>query len=166
MLILLEGGDGTGKTTLARELVDLTGGQYLHASAPTRHPLVEYTAPLAEYKRGSGQTIVCDRWHVGELVYGPRYRGKCGLTWTQFCAVDEFLYGLGAVLVWMTHDVETQVSRLLERGEAPDWHQLADENEAFCDAVRETDLPVINCHANWTTAERILHEARRREEQV
>lgn len=71
MMIVLEGGDKTGKTTLAKALVKVYGLRYLHFGPPGPNAMKEYTEALQAIK----QPTVCDRFFVGELVYGPMLRG-------------------------------------------------------------------------------------------
>src|SRR5690348_14510865 len=77
MLIILEGPDGAGKTTLANEIIRFFTGLSLHRHEPIEllhkgpcisHPLDEYELPLINYRPGA-KHIVCDRWHLGEAIY-------------------------------------------------------------------------------------------------
>lgn len=75
MLIVIEGADRTGKTTLAGRLAKEAGdGWYVHRSAPQGHPLEEYETFLDDYVPG-GQSWILDRWHWGERVW-PRVFGR------------------------------------------------------------------------------------------
>lgn len=73
--IIVEGGDGTGKTTLAEELAEQYGAEYEHVGPP-RHDMtpfaehIEYAFVLAE-QYGS---VVFDRFHLGCFAYGPIWR--------------------------------------------------------------------------------------------
>lgn len=75
MLIILEGPDGAGKSTLAQELAAHLGRttsdkvEVWHRGAPTHHPLEEYLLPLLSYRPGTGHHLILDRWHWGEAVY-------------------------------------------------------------------------------------------------
>jgi hypothetical protein len=68
-IILIEGVDGTGKTTLARTLQQVSSHRaLLHAGPPkTTSAFTEYVKPLE--MAYDGWTIICDRWHLGELVW-------------------------------------------------------------------------------------------------
>lgn len=74
MLIVVEGCDRAGKSTLCRNLRYQFGGEILHFSAPDpgRDPVSEYVDPLAAYRPGSGRNLYVDRHYLGELVW-PRF---------------------------------------------------------------------------------------------
>jgi hypothetical protein len=79
-IFVLEGPDGSGKTTLAKEL-QANGFQYLKCGVPTP----EQQCDLLRYYGGillnclvAGDWVI-DRLFVGELVYGPVMRGASSL---------------------------------------------------------------------------------------
>lgn len=112
MLIVLEGVDGAGKTTLAEAL----GGRYVHHSQPKGHPLEDYEREL-QYHLPEDELLVVDRLHWGEMVYGPLYRGESRLGWPGFMHVEMLLQARGAVRVLVGGDPRTIRRRLEERGE-------------------------------------------------
>lgn len=124
MLIILEGVDGSGKSTLAEKLWselshDYTGGvvKLLHKGPPERHPLDEYETPLLDYRPGTGEHIICDRWHVGELIY-PRVLGrKSKLTSAMLWHIELFLQSRGALLVHVDVQLQELARRLKIRGD-------------------------------------------------
>lgn len=74
MLIILEGPDGAGKTTLARALQERYTLGYHHEGPPPRdEPVLWYYGRVLDSFRG--QNVVLDRLALGERVYGPVYRG-------------------------------------------------------------------------------------------
>jgi thymidylate kinase len=128
MLFLIEGIDGSGKTTLAERLCKRRSMRYEHHGQPRAHPLVEYVDELVSYTPGSGEDVVCDRHYLGELVYGPIYRGKCSMTPAVFKRIETFLKSKGAVLVLMDNDSITLRQR----------HK--DTNESF---LKDEDVEVV-----------------------
>jgi hypothetical protein len=126
MLIIIEGPDGAGKTTLVGQLcvqdtyhhdLPVVPPIVLHARPPKRHPLDEYVVPLASYPVAWGRTIICDRWHVGETVY-PAVLGRD----TQYDVavrryVDLFLRSRGALIVMLNPPLPVLVDRVSSRGD-------------------------------------------------
>lgn len=117
MLIVLEGPDGAGKSTLARKIADEIGAEVWHRGPPTSHPLDEYETPLFGYRPGSGQHIVCDRWHVGEWVYPEVLGRETTVTPTIFRHIELFLRSRGALLVPLMNLEYVLAERLRERGD-------------------------------------------------
>lgn len=125
MLIILEGADGAGKSTLARDVIAALQTAYpadevelLHRGPPTSHPLDEYERPLFDYRPGTGRHVVCDRWHVGEFVY-PGLLGRSSdgdvAVWQH---LDMFLRSRGALLVHLDPPAREVVRNLKTRGDA------------------------------------------------
>jgi hypothetical protein len=125
MLIVLEGTDRAGKTTLADALeaswrqskaADLREPEVrrLHKGPPGRENIMlqyefELEVRLAPILSLS-TLVICDRWHVGELIYGPELRGECRLTGPQVVHIEMLLTALGAVKV-MCDTSEKELSR-------------------------------------------------------
>lgn len=66
-IIIIEGADGVGKTRYARALVKENKARYQHKNKPKRNTwLEEYITALDHL---AGQPVVCDRWHVGEMIW-------------------------------------------------------------------------------------------------
>lgn len=81
-LIILEGENKTGKTTIAKLLTNEHHFKYVKCSQPKGDPYVEYMDLLLKIQRHQDDTVI-DRFLYGEFVYGPLYRGKSALTETQ-----------------------------------------------------------------------------------
>lgn len=65
MIIILEGGDGSGKTTLAKQLVD-AGADYIKLNRNIENMYKEYSNMLIEY---TNDFVVLDRSFITDLVY-------------------------------------------------------------------------------------------------
>lgn len=138
MLILLEGPDGAGKTTLAdllereiRERFPDHAVTRLHAGPPVLHPLDEYVTPLLDYRPGQGRHVICDRWHWGEAVYPEVLHRPSRLTPEVFHYTELFLAGRGALLVHVTQPDPVLRHRLGDRGD-----DLVTATQALDAAVR------------------------------
>lgn len=120
MLLVYEGVDGAGKTTALDRLAERIGAETRHYGQPKAHPLEEYVLPLDAYVPGGGAHLFIDRLHLGELIYGPLYRGASVLgdiDGPGHRYVDLYLASRGAVLVHVTAPLTVIRARLERRGE-------------------------------------------------
>lgn len=80
MIYILEGPDGTGKTTLAHKIAEYKKASVLHSYFDTSWDIKKHhddmlkSALIAEKWR----PVVLDRWVDSETVYGTIFRGKPG----------------------------------------------------------------------------------------
>lgn len=118
MLILVEGVDGAGKTTLVNELAHYGPDNTVvrHCGPLRRSAWVEYMQPLHEHNVRR-DFLIADRWHVGEMVYGPLYRGASKVDDNLRDTVELALDRLGAVKLIVLPPLEVVQKRLLDRGE-------------------------------------------------
>lgn len=73
MLIVIEGCDKSGKSTLAKAVATTYSLEYKHFGPPkTQDPAKEYV----EFLQQAAAPVVCDRFYLGELVYGPLLRQR------------------------------------------------------------------------------------------
>lgn len=78
-IVICEGIDCTGKTTYAQRLFNTipSRASLMHCGPPkTASPYDEYVRPLLHARQG--WTIICDRWHLGEMVW-PAIFGRIPL---------------------------------------------------------------------------------------
>lgn len=80
-LIILDGPDGAGKTSLAREIVRQTGGVYMHQTYRWKDRMFTYhlAALHRAIKLSETRFVVIDRLWMSEVCYANAYRG--GSTW-------------------------------------------------------------------------------------
>lgn len=148
MLIIVEGVDGVGKTSFAqtlekriRDFAPHDEVHILHKGPPQLTPLEEYELDLQDYWPGDGRHFICDRWHLGNLVYGPLFRGE-GTDPAENYHIEKFLMSRGALVVTLVAPVSTILKRRAERGEDD---MLADEQvtavqNAFFDVSWESRI--------------------------
>lgn len=136
MLILLEGVDGGGKSTLADRIADtftfLTEDEpdppqliRIHKGKPTPglDAFQEYELPLErfdlrDFVTSKRDLVIMDRWHAGEIPYGKLYRGASRLDDAGLLHVELTLSAMGAVKVLaQPDDVDLIKYRLKTRGE-------------------------------------------------
>lgn len=148
MIILVEGQDGAGKSTLVERLIarhrqsDPAGHvRHLRAGRPTAATLLaEYLTPLLGLDYRGGDVVVCDRWFLGELVY-PALTGRASLADPlELRYLVAWLRAAGALLVHVTAPEAVVRDRILRRDPAdPDADPVLVSQQAklFAAAVAE-----------------------------
>lgn len=150
MLIVIEGPDRVGKSTLVgecRRMISDAGRQVvsMHRGSPDpdSHPLHDYALPISVYTPASPGdrgtcSIICDRLHLGDLTYGPIYRGECRQTAEMVHYTTALIDARGGVKVHMTSDPEIVIRRVKAEGEInsylkiPDVHRVVDAYRQVC----------------------------------
>lgn len=129
MIILLEGPDGVGKSTLADAIVSSYYGEtvLLNNGPPPPHiaPYLHYMDMLDDVEHflrlDPDLLILMDRFHVGELIYAPMFRGSTTLTVEEARLIDARITAMGGSMFHCFLDRESMVARQLARdGGAPD----------------------------------------------
>ncbi len=143
-LIVVEGIDGSGKSYLVNQLSNAMENDVtvLHRGPLKKHPLEEYVLALTKTHDPRDSTTLCDRWHLGELIYGPLYRGASRLTPAMHLYVEHVLDSMGAVKLLMMPEFPVVERRITSRGETflqPQHRRLV------YDAYQE----VANLHQGW-----------------
>jgi thymidylate kinase len=153
-VIILEGSDLTGKSTFADVLVDLLhrrGRSAFHLKTgppePDADPFVEYEQRLYPFLQEPGTaTAILDRWHWGELIYGPVMRGGSRIDMNSgFRHIELFLASVGAIVVWLHQPAEVLIERYSRRGDdfVPDTQVLRQINNHYPLAAQHSILPVL-----------------------
>lgn len=126
MLIVLEGIDGAGKTTFAEELADQFTSTHPYFTAEVLHrgPLKPDVDPLDEYENSltynaadQAKLVICDRWYLSEMIYGPLYRGRSRVDEFRWAHIEKFLEARGAVRLLVSAPLSVVEQRLADRGE-------------------------------------------------
>lgn len=154
MLIILEGTDGAGKSTLAGRLTDAAmvrgwSVEVLHAGPPRPETSVfkQYSEPLMSRRDDvlrHDHLLVLDRWHLGELIYGPLLRGKSLLEPEQFAHLELMLSALGAHrVVVRAYDSELMERLGTHREDLVDVRQAMTINHEFGMLALEHDWDLV-----------------------
>lgn len=154
---LIEGADGTGKTTFVKRAVthaamaDFPEPRVIHNDA-SDHKLPgslyrHYRAQLLDaidFRDNHGVSTYIDRSFLSELVYGPLYRGKSRITRRQARRLERLANRHGIVLLGMTADLDVRRLRIRARGES--WTN----KDAFVGAIYSQHFGASPC---WLTVD-------------
>lgn len=101
-IIVLEGPDGSGKTTLAKHLKENHGYQYHHEGPPpaSPEPLVYYGKILYEALQNPDGPVVFDRFAIGEAIYGPLLRNTNLMPTFALRTINRLMDAYGVKLVF------------------------------------------------------------------
>ena len=99
MIIILDGPDGTGKTTLAKMLQKKLKADYLHLTYRWKEKIFDYHTAAIRFAARKNKPIILDRWWPSEAIYAKGYRG--GSDWPlQGRMCDRIARKFGAVYVY------------------------------------------------------------------
>lgn len=139
MNIIIEGTDGTGKSTLAKYLQDKFDLKYQHSSSETDNDF-EYHFELLDSK----ENIVLDRFQLGEIIYPIFTPGReSKITLSQAVMLSRMEDTLTIILY--ASDTSVLRDRLHERGEL--YSPLYDTTNLLFKLLGETfellEVPVL-----------------------
>lgn len=165
MIVIFEGPDGAGKSTLIQAVTDehLAAG-YLPESVQVwragpfpenSDAWTEYVAPLSVLGTSNEWLVLIDRWHLGELVYGPIFRGVSRLSHEQREWIEGYLKTMGAVMIHVTARHDELVRRLSERGDdMVQTEHLQPILDGYASLVGDGHQPRVFCRTYDTTNQR------------
>lgn len=112
MLIVLEGCDGVGKTTIARNLAKLMDARIIHctASTPNDYKFFKSIIDASKY-----QNIIADRFCYGQFVYQEEWERK--LTQAELTQLELDMIEVGARVIHVHAPVYEVERRLRCRNE-------------------------------------------------
>lgn len=167
MIVVIEGPDGSGKTTLAHVFGQL-GRQYdlkvrhVHHSVPD-NPYNEYMKTIhSGYDRDT--LVVADRLHLGELVYGTVRRGKSGLSLSCVSHMCIDVYDAPGHTFVLTPGWAECRSRIWQRGTDDVPPMLPREHERFeflAEVIKSSNPHAITHVGPGVSQEALMGEAYR-----
>ena len=113
----------------------------LHSGPPKLHPLDEYERPLFAYRPNQHHHIICDRWHIGELIYPTVLSRQTQMDLGIFQHIELFLQSRGAIMLHITQPSDILYKRIVKRGDdliSPD--QVALTRTLFYDMTKISSL--------------------------
>ena len=117
MQIIIEGADGSGKSTFAKLLSEKFGFPIVHRDKPKNEQEKKqmFDMYLSEAKKGSN--AIYDRYMYSEQVYGPIMRDASFINIEQMYEVEVELAKTGAIVIFCDHKITTLWEACLDRGE-------------------------------------------------
>lgn len=117
MIIILEGPDGSGKTTLAQQISKQTGFPIIHRSQPKTEE--EKMCMMGEYLQAikERKNAIFDRCWYSEMAYGPVMRDESVITYPEMYELERQLAKSGAMIIHCTGPEAALWMRCQRRGE-------------------------------------------------
>ena len=118
MIIILEGPEAAGKSTLAKKLSEQSGFEIVSKSWPRGK--AEQEAMLDMYREAAygSANVIFDRCWYSEMVYGPIMRDKSYITYEHMNELEDILVrNSGAMLIHCTDNMRDLWKRFVERGD-------------------------------------------------
>ena len=146
MIIVFEGPDFAGKSTLARAIVEELGdsAHLIHHGPPSsEHVLSMYERDLRDYVPGSGKHLIFDRLHHGETIYGPLLRGKSLLTPAMQRHIDLLIASRGGVQILLCPSVQVLESRAERGDDLIDVKQLTELHHEYTQLARKSHFDYV-----------------------
>lgn len=171
-LVVIEGVDRTGKSTLARGLRDRWSPtrpvKVVHSSAPENDVLSEYVPLLAEYLHGERHHLVLDRSHIGEAVWPSLFGRDCLMTPYELALLNAAFHAAGALFVLCVRD-EDELLEAFRLADPPEplsedlIGEACDRFHAQFVHLRGTGIPVFMYDQSFDAAWQVAEAARRAE---
>lgn len=144
-LVILEGLDRTGKSTVAKYFETL-GFEKIHMSAPPKGTTSDqYLQEIIDLvSSASTRDIVLDRSHYGELVWPQIYNRKALLTEDDIEAIREVEQSVGVQRIWMTDDdLKGHWQRCVDNKEPLDKAQFTRARGLFSSMAQQYDFEKV-----------------------
>lgn len=157
--ILLVGSDGAGKSTVANKLNEALGYEVHHFGPPKNYE--DGKQQYFGFIEKTDTDVICDRFHEGEKVYAPIYRGYEADYFPELEKALMEKFNVLLVLVYAPFPAIEQ--RLKERGEdfvKPQHFQYAFEK--VIEIFNESNLPKMMIDTSLNSVEQNVEKILKR----
>lgn len=137
MLIILEGPDGSGKSTIAEALYRGLEATQIRQGPPPRGYAFDTFKAIIDLGATSPAPIVADRLHWGAYPYGEVYRGGNELGRVGIRRLDDYCANQSALIVLVTAPADVLNARIDLRGEERTEFEDADRTQRIVDLYDE-----------------------------
>lgn len=138
MLVILEGCDGTGKSTMAKRIASVLNADIIHCSTktPNDYEFFHNIIEMSHYKN-----IVADRFFYGQFVYQkPEERH---LTMNELTKLESEVLGVNGKIIIVEASEQDITDRLWARGEQLiNGLTIKEVLEGFRKMAKDSFLPV------------------------
>ena len=114
MLIVLEGVDGVGKSTIARKLARILNARIIHCTKDTPNDYRYFHRIL---DAATDENVIADRFCYGQFVYQTPEERK--LSKEDLYHLETAMLARGAKVIYVTAQEKTIEERLNKRNETP-----------------------------------------------
>jgi thymidylate kinase len=136
MLIVLEGADGVGKSTIAKRLARILNARIIHCTKDTPNDLAYFRSILYASEE---QHIIADRFCYGQFVYQSEEERK--LTQDELYRLEADMLNMGAKVIYVTASEKTIEARLNKRNEIP-MYPVKELLERFDTVMKQSTLQI------------------------
>jgi len=148
MIIIIEGPDGGGKTTLANKIHQQSNYPIIHRSKPENQDEKDMMAEMYIETIKRYKNAIFDRCWYSELAYGPVMRDTSVISIHQMYAFEKRLTKVGALLIYCTGSKRELWARCKRRGEdyivdKDKFNQIYDKFEEIMSMPHF--IPVLKC---------------------
>ena len=140
MKIIIEGCDGTGKTTLAKTLAEMYQLDVVHMTNRDSNTFNFYREALGK------EDVVWDRNLIGEIVYPKVFNRQSNIDEIDLEFLIKRAKASGVIFLILTTDMEEIKRRIIERG--GEYESVIENlefiNTTFCEIATKYNLPLID----------------------
>lgn len=140
MKIIIEGCDGTGKTTLAKKLAERYGLDIIHMTNQDSNTFGFYYHSIGK------ENVVWDRNMIGEIIYPSIFDRKANIDYIDLKYLIERARKAGTIILVLTATNDVIFDRLMARGNemVGILQNYKEINRRFCNIAILENLPLID----------------------